>query len=275
MAMPELNGKYVVVTGAGAGIGRATALAFAQAGAHLIVCDLDLARLEHTRAGIAAAGVDCHAFAADVADEASMRQFAAAVHAIVPAVDVLVNNAGVAYLGAFVDSPLASWKRILDINVMGVVHGCHFFLPPMLAAGGARHVLNVASLAGIAPAPNMSAYAASKHAVMGLCDVLAMELDGSAVVVSAVCPGVINTEIVHGPRAPSVTAAQVDKLQAFYRSVGASPDVVAQDIVHAVRRGQSLVLSGPWARPMYHLKRVSRALSRWLTLYDARRNGWI
>lgn len=273
--MTELAGKYVLVTGAGAGIGRATALAFATRGAHLIVADINLDRLGQTRAAIVAQGVQCHVFAVDVSDEASMRAFASEVHAIVPAVDVLINNAGVAYIGGFLDSPLSSWERILKINLMGVVHGCHFFLPNMRAAGGPRHVLNVASLAAIAPAPNMSAYAASKSAVLGLCDVLAMELDGSDVRFSAVCPGIINTEITGGPRAPTISDAQIAKLQAYYRVHGCVPEVVAEAMVEAVRHGRELVLTGPYAKLMYHLKRVSRRLVRQLTLADARKIGFL
>ncbi|MES2152589.1 MAG: SDR family NAD(P)-dependent oxidoreductase [Pseudomonadota bacterium] len=275
MAIQDLAGKHVVITGAAAGIGRATARAFAARGAHLYVSDISLERLGAVQAEVRALGVPCHAFVADVSSEASMRQFADDVHAIAPAADVLINNAGVAWLGAFMDSPLSSWKRIMDINLMGVVHGCHFFLPNMRAAGGARHVLNVASLAAITPAPNMSAYAASKHAVLGLCDTLALELAGTRIRVSAVCPGYINTDIIHSPHAPGMTITQMSRLQAYYQLHGAGPEVVADDMVAAVRKGRDLVLSGPYARPMYHLKRISRALARTITLLDARKNGYL
>lgn len=275
MAMPHLAGKNVVITGAAAGIGRATALAFAASGAHLFVSDIDLERLAPVVAAVRALGVQCHPFAADVSSETSMRLFAEGVHAIVPAADILVNNAGVAWLGAFMDSPLSSWKRIMDINLMGVVHGCHFFLPNMRSAGHPCHVLNVASLAGIAPAPNMSAYAASKHAVMGLCDALTLELDYTPITISAVCPGIIDTDITHSPHAPGISRGQMDKLQAYYRLHGVGPEVVASAMVAAVRKGHSLVLTGPYAKLMYHLKRVSRALVRILTLADARKNGFL
>jgi len=205
-----------------------------------------------------------------------MKQFADAVHARVGAVDVLVNNAGIGYLGPFLESPLDSWRRVLDINVLGVVHGCYFFLPKMLAGGGTRQVVNIASLAGVAPAPNMTAYAASKHAVMGLSDVLRMELDGTTVGVTAVCPGIINTEITAAGRnvSPAVSSAQLGKLQAYYREHGCSPDVVAEAIVDAVRAGRTILLVGPYARLMYHLKRISRQLVHALTLSDAQKNGF-
>ena len=277
MAVPQFKGKQVLVTGAAAGIGRATALAFARRGANLVVTDVNPARLADVQKEIEALGVSCLAHAADVSDEGAMMHFADAVHAKVGAVDVLVNNAGIGYLGPFLESPLDSWRRVLDINVLGVVHGCYFFLPKMLAGGGARQVVNIASLAGVAPAPNMTAYAASKHAVMGMSDVLRMELDGTAVGVTAVCPGIINTEITAAGRnvSPAVSSAQLGKLQAYYREHGCSPDVVAEGIVDAVREGRTILLVGPFARLMYHLKRISRQLVQALTLSDAKKNGFV
>jgi len=147
----------------------------------------------------------------------------------------------------------------------------------MLEAGGERRIVNVASLAGISPAPNMSAYAASKHAVMGLSDVLAMELDGTGVGVTTVCPGIINTDITSHRRnvAAAITDEQLAKLQAFYKAKGALPEVVAEAIVDGVAAGRDLVLVGPLARPMYHLKRASRALVKRLTISDARKSGYL
>jgi NAD(P)-dependent dehydrogenase (short-subunit alcohol dehydrogenase family) len=277
MAIVDLKGKQVLVTGAAAGIGRATALAFAKRGANLVISDLNPARLADAKKEIEAIGVACLGRSVNVADEGAMRAFADEVRASVGALDVLVNNAGIGYLGPFLQSPLDSWKRTLDVNVMGVVHGCYFFVPPMVAAGGARRVVNVASIAGIAPAPNMSAYAASKHAIMGLCDVLAMELDGSGVGVTAVCPGIINTEITANDAnvSAAISAHQIAKLRAFYKANGISPGIVAEAIVEAVERGRELVLVGPWARPMHHLKRLSRRLTRHLMLTDARKSGYI
>ncbi len=181
MAVPNLKGKQVLVTGAASGIGRSTALAFARQGASLVISDINADLLEDTANAVHALGAPCLTYQVNVADDAAMQAFAAAVHAKVGSIDVLVNNAGIGYIGPFLRSPVASWRRVLDINVMGVVHGCHYFGQRMVEAGGARQIINVASLAGIAPAPNMSAYAASKHAVMGLCDVLEMELTDTEV----------------------------------------------------------------------------------------------
>jgi len=276
--MNDLKDKWVLVTGAGSGIGRATALAFAEAGARLVVSDLQADRLAALRTLLMQRGTPCIAETVDVSDAAAMQAFAERVHAQLPALDVLVNNAGIGYLGPFLGTPLEVWKRVLNINVMGAVHGCMHFLPRMQQAGGVRHIVNVASLAGVAPAPNMSAYAASKHAIMGLSEGLALELRlaGSPIGVTTVCPGIINTDITKaaGAMSASIGTAQQHRLQSYYEAQGVGPEVVAAAIVDAVRRGRSLVLVGPFARPMYHLRRLSRTLAQWLMLIDARKAGY-
>ena len=163
---------------------------------------------------------------------------------------MLINNAGVGYLGRFLKSDLAHWPRVLGINVMGVVHGCYHFIPKMLAAGGPRRVLIVSSSAGNYPSPTMAAYAASKGAVWSFAEVLKMELAGTPVGVTTVCPGVIDTPMVLDRRnmAASVSADQVDRLQAYYKAQGCSPSVVAEDMVRAVRDGRDLLLTGPYAK---------------------------
>ena len=275
MGIPDLKDKVVLLTGAATGIGRATALAFAEQGARLVLTDIAPQPLQETLSGVLARGASASAHIVDVTDAAAMQALAATVLDTVGAPHVLVNNAGVAYMGSFLDTPASAWRRVLDINLLGVVHGCQAFLPAMQAAGDARHVINVASLAGIAPPPNMSAYSASKAAVINLCEVLALELVASKVRVSAVCPGVIDTPITGSPSSPAFGAAQAARLREYYRTHGAPPSVVAHDIVAAVRAGRDLVLSGPKASLAYHAKRVSRALLRWVTLRDSREAGYL
>jgi len=279
MSMHDLSGKWVLVTGAASGIGRATALAFADAGASLFVADMNAERLETVRQEVMARGAECVVHALDVTDPGAMAELAQRVHSRTPALDVLVNNAGIGYLGAFIDSPLDAWHRVFSVNVMGVVHGCQAFLPAMEAAGGPRRVVNVASLAGLAPAPNMSAYVASKHAVVGLSEGLSLELKlrASSVGVTTVCPGIINTDITKARHNVAVTIddAQYERLTAYYEAQGVGPRVVAIAIVSAVRQGRELVLAGPFAKPIYHLRRLSRRLAQWLMLADARKAGYV
>ena len=277
-SLKTLQGKRVLVTGAASGIGRSTALAFAREGAELLLCDLDAGRIEPVRQQVVALGARCSTHGVDVSNEAAMHALADDVHRSGGALDVLVNNAGVAYLGSFFDSPVDSWNRVMNINLMGVVHGVRCFGPTMHAAGGARRIVNVASLAGIAPAPNMTSYAASKFAVIGFSESLALELrlKESGVGVTIVCPGIINTPITRNASnaSPQFTATNLAKLQAYYDAKGVSPDVVAASIVDGVRNERTMVLVGPFAKPIYHLRRLSRSLAAHVLLQDARKMGY-
>lgn len=274
--MRNLKGRRVLVTGAASGIGLECARAFARRGANLAISDVNAAALEKARSEIAAMGVQCFAHACDVSSEDSVNAFAAAVQQAVGAVDVLVNNAGVAFLGGFEETPLSEWRRICDINVMGVVHCVRAFLPAMRTAGGERKIVNVASLAGFAPAPNMSAYAASKHAVVGLSEVLAMELHDTDITVLVVCPGIINTAIVHvSPTASGMSAAQIEKLQKYYADSGCLPDVVAEDVVRSVENDDAFLFTGPAAKLGFHAMRISRRLARRLTIAAAKKSGYL
>ena len=277
MAIADLKHKKVLITGAASGIGRATALAFARRGATLLLCDIDAAALESLRLQIGATGNDCFTYQVDVSDAAAITELATRIHAAQGALDVLINNAGVGYLGRFLDSDLAHWQRVLDINLMGVVHGCHCFIPSMIEAGGPRQVVNVASAAALFPSPSMAAYAASKHAVYGLSEVLKMELSDTQVRVTTVCPGVINTPIVANRNniAASVSAEQLGRLQAYYLRKGCSPDLVAESMVRAVQEGRDLILVGPFARLIFQLKRLSLGLLRSIMLKDARKIGYL
>ncbi|MCY1224305.1 putative oxidoreductase EphD [compost metagenome] len=277
MPITDLKNKNVLITGAASGIGRATALAFARRGATLLLCDIDSTGLESLRRQIADAGGECFTYSVDVTDAAAMAEVATNVHAAQGALDVLVNNAGVGYLGRFLDSDLDHWQRVLDINLMGVVHGCYSFIPRMIEAGGPRQVINVASAAALFPSPSMAAYAASKHAVHGLSEVLKMELSDTQVRVITLCPGVINTPIVANHRniAASVGAEQIRRLQHYYQSKGCPPELVAESMVKALQNKRDLVLVGPFARLIFQLRRISVGLLRRIVLNDARKIGYL
>ncbi len=278
MAIQHLADKLVLVTGAGSGIGFEIARHFAAQGAKLLLVDINDVILEVARQKICTTGADCHIYRVDVSDPEAMHDLSVRVQAEHGVLDVLVNNAGIAFLGSFRATPLAQWRRTLDINVMGVVHGCHYFLPDMLKAGGARHIVNIASAAGLAATANMSAYSASKHAIVGLSDCLALELSGSSVAISVVCPGVINTPIAQFSGSnvgKNISVEQVARLGEYYRIQGAAPSVVGAAVVDAVRTGKSLVLVGPFAALIYHLRRLSRTLLHKILVKESKKMGWL
>ena len=273
----DLSGRWVLVTGAASGIGHETALAFARKGADIIAADLDEARLAETARLVQAAGRRCLPIGCDVADPVAVAALATRVTMEAAAPDVVVNNAGVGFLGPFLDTPLSAWTQVMGVNLMGVVHVSRAFLPGMLAAGGVRRLVNVSSAAGIHAVPNLSAYSASKHAVLGLSDALAMELRDTSVGVTTVCPGIIDTPIVRNRRAvaDSVPAAALDRLDRQYKAKGVHPSAVAARIVRAVERGEDLVLVGPTAATVFHARRVSRGLLRKASVSGARDLGYV
>jgi NAD(P)-dependent dehydrogenase (short-subunit alcohol dehydrogenase family) len=277
MAFKDLTGRWVLVTGAASGIGHETALAFAREGANIVAIDLDEPRVGSTAAMIESLGRRCLTYGCDVSDSEAVGTLAAKVTAAIGAPHVVVNNAGIGFLGSFLETPIGAWHRVIGVNLMGVVNISRAFLPAMIEAGDARHLVNIASAAGIHAVPNLSAYSASKHAVVGLCEALSMELERTHVCVTVVCPGIINTPIVrnHLAAAPSVPASAFDKLDRQYQARGAHPSLVAARIVRAVRRGEGLVLVGPSAALVFHTRRLSRRLLRKASMSGARQLGYV
>lgn len=276
-AVPSLGGKLVLVTGGGAGIGRAIAMAFAKRGAHLVLTDVDPQGLARVRAEVEALGVRCSTFLADVSNEDAMRQLADDVAAEAGVPDVLVNNAGIGFLGPFLKSSLDHWRRILDVNVIGVVNGCYYFLPKMIAAGGSRRIVIIASGAAHYPPPNAAAYGASKAAVFSFAESLKMDLMKMDIGVTTVCPGITNTGIIdRGPSnaSPAITDAQRARMRDYYRKKGATPESVAEAVVRGVERGEDLVLVGPASRLIYNLRRISLPLTRRINYEGAAAAGF-
>jgi NAD(P)-dependent dehydrogenase (short-subunit alcohol dehydrogenase family) len=263
VAAPRFDGKTALVTGAASGIGRETALAFARAGADLVVCDLNERGLEETATALRGLGRRVLARRVDVASRDDMAAFAAAVHAEVPAVDILMNNAGVGLGARFLDTSLEDWAWILSINLWGVVHGCHFFLPPMVQRGRGGHVVNVSSAAGYVASEQLSAYSTTKFAVFGLSEALRDELRPHRIGVTTVCPGIINTPITRSSRMRGVTATPEARaaLVAAYERRNYGPERVAAGVLKAVARNQAVAPISPEAWVMYLLKRIAPGLT--------------
>ena len=248
----------VLITGAASGIGRALAQAYATQGARLALCDIDPRGLAAVASQIA---TPCHLATLDVADAPAVETFAQAILATTGVPDILVNNAGIALIKPFLQTGAAEWQRVMDVNLGGAVHVTRAFLPAMLAAGGARRIVNVASLAGLVAGRELSAYCAGKHALIGFSDALALELAGSDVGITLVCPGLVNTGILDPLDDPRKAAWQT--LAAKY---GTPPETIARAIVAAVARNQARVHPGRGALFWPALQRLSPALTRRLIL---------
>jgi NAD(P)-dependent dehydrogenase (short-subunit alcohol dehydrogenase family) len=274
-AVGELRGKTALVTGAASGIGRATATALAEAGARLVVCDVN----EDGLAEVARAlGSSCLlSRRVDVSKREEMRAFADAVHDEIPAVDVLVNNAGVGLAGGILDTSLEDWEWILSINLWGVIHGCHFFVPKMVERAKERktrgNVVNVSSALGYFAAADVIGYATSKFGVLGLSESLRAELDPHGIAVSVICPGVIATGIINASRfSAGDTEATRAKVDAMYKKRNYGPEKVARAIVDAVRRDGQVVPVSPEAWALYYVKRFAPRLGMPLGKLLARRS---
>jgi NAD(P)-dependent dehydrogenase (short-subunit alcohol dehydrogenase family) len=260
----DLHGKTAVVTGAASGIGRATALALARAGADLFICDINEPALHAPAAEARALGRSVEVRLVDVSSKEQVRALADDVNKTAGSADILVNNAGVGVGGLFLDTPLENWEWVVSINLWGVVYGCHFFLPAMVKRARGGHIVNIASLAGLIPTPSLSAYAATKFAVVGLSESLRVELVPHRIGVTVVCPGFIDTNIGHASR---LTGENLDESGARERMAGIlkrrgyGPHKVANEILRGIADDRAVLPVTPEAWAFYLLNRLSPSLT--------------
>jgi NAD(P)-dependent dehydrogenase (short-subunit alcohol dehydrogenase family)/pimeloyl-ACP methyl ester carboxylesterase len=239
------SGKLAVVTGAGSGIGRATALAFAERGARVVVCDIDLVAAERTAELAGLLGPAAHAYRVDVADGSAVEDFAAQVAEAHGVPHIVVNNAGIGHHGTFLSTTDKEWQRVLDVNLWGVIHGCRAFGTLMSEHGEGGNIVNLASAAAYLPSKVLAAYATSKAAVAMLSDCLRAELAPRGIAVSVICPGIVNTNITRTTTFSGISgeeqAARRNKAAGLYARRNYPPEKVAEQIVDAVLRNRPMV----------------------------------
>ena len=272
----QFSSKTVFITGAGSGIGYQTALVFAEQGADIIATDVNLVGLEQLKPEVEQLGRQCHIHTLDVTDETAYQALVEQLDASGQLPDIVVNNAGLGVISPFLETTTADWNLTLNINVLGVALGCRLFATLWKQRGMPGHLVNISSMAAFTPPANLSAYAASKYAVEGLSEVLAMELQEFNIAISCVHPGVINTAIVQDSSRMNMAPSEIERLQRHYVEQGVHPRVVAEDIANGVHRGEGTILSGKGVAKLALLKRLlPRKTFRKLLIDASRKMGYL
>ncbi|MBB2893764.1 SDR family oxidoreductase [Flexivirga oryzae] len=244
MRKRSIAGRHALVTGAASGIGRAVAERLAGAGAVLHLTDLRDDGLQGTRMAIEQRGGHvATAVAADVASIDQVRALADAVHARTPAVDAVLNVAGIAIWGTVERMSHEQWRSVIDVNLMGPIHVIECFVPAMIEHGRRGHLVNVSSAAGLVGLPWHAAYSASKFGVRGVSEVLRFDLARHGIAVTLVTPGAVATPITDSLQVAGVdtTSADFRRLRARFEHHAVSPELAAERIVEGMLRRRYLV----------------------------------
>lgn len=256
--MPLSPSARTVITGAGSGFGRALALTLAARKGRLVLADVNVAAVEETaRLSLDAGAAEAIAVRCDVAKledvEALARTATRGADGGEVAVGLVVNNAGVSSGGNVGELPIEDWRFTIDVDLWGVIYGCHVFVP-ILRKQGAGHILNVASAAGLISTPRMGAYNVAKAGVVALSETLAGELDGSGAGVTVLCPTFFKTNIVSSGRfTDERTRRMAEGLMA--RGIDAAP--VVEAALRAVERGDLYCVPMADGRWFWRLKRLT------------------
>jgi len=262
--MKDFRNKLCVVTGGSSGIGLAVAEALAREGARLLLVARDPAALERAAQQLRALGAaEVQVLSADVARDADIARLPAAIAAMAPAADLVVNSAGIVSGGLLHEVPMEEWRRLHEVNVLGVVRVLNAVLPAMLARAargeGGGHVVNIASGAGLIGFTGLGSYVASKAAVVGLTESLRSELAASGIGVTAVCPGFVQTPIAS--KVQLFGRMDTPRTQRFIQNWFARNNLqattVARRTLQAVRRNQRMVVVGRDAVSGYWTKRLA------------------
>jgi NAD(P)-dependent dehydrogenase (short-subunit alcohol dehydrogenase family) len=254
----NLSGTTAVITGAGSGIGRATALLASAKGARLVLTDVSADTLDETARLVAeAGGTVAHHEAFDVRDVDAVDAFAARAHEITGPVDVVMNVAGISTWGRIQDLSTEHWRRTVDIDLMGPIHVLAAFVPSMIEARRGGHVVNVSSAAGLFGLPIHAPYSAAKFGLRGVSEVLRFDLAPHRIGVTLVCPGAVNTPLVG-----TVDIVGVDRDDPSIRKAvdtfarhAVTPEKAAAAIVRGLEKGRYMVYTSQDIRLLHWTQR--------------------
>lgn len=241
--MTIIKNKTVLITGGASGIGKIMGEKCLQRGAaRLIIWDINESLLQKVTTELHRKGYDVHAYVVDVSDANDIKTTADEIIAELGTPDIVFNNAGIVVGKQFQDHRTADIERTIRINVLGVMHVAHAFLPAMLTAKDG-HIINIASATGLMPNPNMSVYVASKYAVLGWSESLRIEQDQhqTGIHVTTICPSYINTGMFEGAKAPLLTPIL-------------EPNYISERIIKAVEQNEIIVMEPPIVRTLPALR---------------------
>ena len=248
--------RSAVITGGANGIGRQMALVLASDGAKIVVADRDEQAARETARQVIARGGEALVVACDVSDDADVARLADEAWRWLKRVDLWVNNAGVLVTGELADLPLSAYRRVVDVNLWGVIHGCHHAIPRLRSQPDRGHLLNVASLAGTIPLPFMGAYNATKAAVIALSETLHAELAAEGIGVTVLCPSFTQTGFVDASTG-TATSSLMAKARRIMHHLGDCPRAVAELGLDAVRRDRLYAMATHHGRLAWRAKRLS------------------
>lgn len=257
--MNHFENKVVIITGAGSGIGRALAEKLASVGAVLVLADVNSQQVEAVAGAIVKAGWKAAAVTLDVTDRLAVQKMVEQTVVRHGRLDYMFNNAGIAVGGEARDVPFDDWKKVIDVNLYGVLHGvCAAY--PVMVRQGYGHIVNTASMAGLMPFPGEISYTTSKYGVVGM--TLGLRVEGAALGVKAsvVCPGFIETPIYTTSKAVGVDR---DKALAELPK-GMTPERCAEVIVREVERNKPVIVVTLLAKWLYFMQRLSPGLVLWI-----------
>lgn len=245
--MDDLTDRVAVVTGAASGIGREIALALVNAGMRVVAADIDEAGAAET---CALAGAGAVARRVDVADARAVEELAAGVEREVGPVTVLCNNAGVAVGGPLLATGESDWRWLLDVNVLGVVHGCRAFVPHMIARGRPAHVVNTASIGGFLAGGDLGVYCTTKFAIVGYSEALRDELAPHGIGVSVLCPGAYRTRLAEAARNRPDDAARTPVAALEFLAGTDDPAGIGRHVLRGIRDNSAWIFTHGAFRPL-------------------------